>query len=197
MIHLALPPETTSPLTAPPPHPTTADTAAEKQEIINFCKSKILPDAKASSLLQYDVKSPTRVLAAALFYKIERKYFDQRTTRADISTMFRITTAQLTKAVTGVDYRSGPHSTTKKKAPCAESTSTTQPAQPQSASSSNQSNVSGQTKRKHDAVATTSHPPKKKQKVALPSAQKEETSKADDTLTTESSDSSPLPEVNL
>ena len=50
----------------------------------------------------------------AIFCTLERKYFDERTPRAEIATMFQITTAQLTKAVTGVDYNSGPHPYTKK-----------------------------------------------------------------------------------
>ena len=46
---------------------------------------------------------------AALYYAVERWYFEEKTSRADIASMFLITTNQLTKAVTGVDYESGPH----------------------------------------------------------------------------------------
>ena len=75
-----------------------------------------------------DKKAPTRVLATAIFCTLERKYFDERTPRAEVATMFQITTAQLTKAVTGVDYVSGPHPYTKKCKTSAESsTSTTAP----------------------------------------------------------------------
>ena len=45
----------------------------------------------------------------ALYYAVERRYFEEKTSRADIASMFLITTNQLTKAVTGVDYESGPH----------------------------------------------------------------------------------------
>ena len=111
--------------------------------------------------------------------------------------MFRITTAQLTKAITGVDYKSGPHSATKKKTPGADSTTATKPTQSQAASSSTHPTmptITGQAKRKHVALATTSQPPQKKQKVTESSTmmkacdQPKETNKADDTLTTDSSD---------
>ena len=46
---------------------------------------------------------------AALYYTVERRYFEEKTSRADIASMFLITTNQLTKAVTGMDYESGPH----------------------------------------------------------------------------------------
>ena len=144
-----------------------------------------------------------QVLAAAVFYKIERKYFDELTSRADIAAMFRVTTAKLTKAVTGVDYKSGPHSTTKKRTPGADSTATTEPAQSQAASSSSltTSNFSGQAKRKHVELVTTSQPPQKKQKVKelsqMMKACDQPGNKTDDTLTTESSDSSSLSKVNL
>ena len=203
VIHLVLPPGTTSPLAAPPPQPTTRDTVAGRQEIVKFCKSKILPDPKATSLLEYDIKSPTRVLAAALFCKIERKYFDEKTSRADIAAMFRVTTAQLTKAVTGVDYKSGPHSATKKKTPGTDSTKPIKLTQSQATSSTNPttSNITGQAKRKHVELATTSQPPQKRQKVTEPSRTMKaydekipkDTDKADDTLTSsKSSDELPL-----
>ena len=50
-IHLVLPPGTVSPLTAPPPAPTTTDTTAGRQDIIRFCKTKILPNPKAKDLI--------------------------------------------------------------------------------------------------------------------------------------------------
>ena len=62
----------------------------------------ILPDPAVDCFDKCDKKAPTRVLAAAIFCTLERKYFDERTPRAEIATMFQITTAQLTKAVTGL-----------------------------------------------------------------------------------------------
>ena len=46
---------------------------------------------------------------AALYYAVERWYFEEKTSRADIASMFLVTTNQLMKAVTGMDYESGPH----------------------------------------------------------------------------------------
>ena len=40
---------------------------------------------------------------------------EEKTSRADIASMFLMTTNQLTKAVTGVDYESGPYSYKRKK----------------------------------------------------------------------------------
>ena len=65
--------------------------------------------------MKSEPKSPTRVLVTALYCTLERKYFDERTTRQDIAVRFKITTAQLTKAMTGVAYESGPHSSKKKR----------------------------------------------------------------------------------
>ena len=46
---------------------------------------------------------------AALYYAVERRHFEEKTLRADIASMFLITTNQLMKAMTGMDYESGPH----------------------------------------------------------------------------------------
>ena len=113
-IQIVLPPGSTSPLSTPPPPPTTATTEAERQNIIKYCKKNILPDPAANCFAKVDEKAPTRVLAAAIYCTLERKYFDDKTPRAQVAMMFQVTTAQLTKAVTGVDYMSGPHTYIKK-----------------------------------------------------------------------------------
>ena len=114
-LQLSLPAGTVSPLSAPPPQPVTTTTREGRHDIVMFCKSQILPDPKAEGFLKYERKSPTRVLAAALYVVLERKYFEEKTSRSDIASMFSVTTAQLTKAVTGVDYESGPHQTKRKR----------------------------------------------------------------------------------
>ena len=114
-LQLSLPIGTVSPLSAPPPQPAMITTHEGHRDIMMFCKSQILPDPKADRFLKHKRKSPTRVLAAALYVVLERKYFEERTSRSDIASMFSITTAQLTKAVTGVDYESGPHQTKQKR----------------------------------------------------------------------------------
>ena len=136
-LHLVLPPGTVSPLTASPPLSTMMDTVAGQQDIVNFCKAKILPNPKAADFLPYDKKSPTRVLAAALYCQIEKKYFKEKTSRADIMATFKVTTAQLMKVITGVDYESGPHTSTKKrKVMDADSTTPAKPTEPQAGATS-------------------------------------------------------------
>ena len=52
-----------------------------------------------------DPRTPTRVLATAVFSTLKKHLFDEMTAR----TNFCITAAQLHKSITGVDYKSGPH----------------------------------------------------------------------------------------
>ena len=108
-LQLSLPVGTVSPLSSPPLQPATITTCEGHHDVMMFCKSQILPDPKADRFLKHKRKLPTCVLAAALYVLLERKYFEERTSRSDIASMFSVTTAQLTKAVTGVDYKSGPH----------------------------------------------------------------------------------------
>ena len=108
-LQLSLPAGTVLPLSTPPSLPATITTHEGRRNIMMFCKSQILPDPKADGFLKHERKSPTHVLAAALYIVLERKYFEERTSRSDIALMFSVTTAQLTKAVMGVDYESGPH----------------------------------------------------------------------------------------
>ena len=112
-LHLVLPEGTSSPHTAQRPQATKTDTAQDRKQIISYCKSRILPDLKQAELMKCNQRSPTHVLAAAIFCTLEHKYFDEKTTRADIATLFKITPTQLTKAMTGVAYESGPHSAAK------------------------------------------------------------------------------------
>ena len=114
-LQLSIPIGTVSPLSAPPPQPAMTMTCKGHYDIMMFCKSQILPDPKADGFLKHKRKSPTRVLAAALYVVLERKYFEERTSRSDIALVFSVTTAQLTKAVMGVDYKSGPHQTKQKR----------------------------------------------------------------------------------
>ena len=124
-IQIVLPPGSASPLLTPPPPPTTAATEAERQNIIKYCKKNILPDPAANCFAKVDKKAPTRVLAAAIYCTLERKYFDDKSPRAQVAMMFQVTTAQLTKAVTGVDYMSGPHTYIKKRKTSAEPSTST------------------------------------------------------------------------
>ena len=50
-----------------------------------------------------------------MYCTLQKKYFDERTPSPEIAIMFCVTMAQLTKAVTGVDYESGLQSSAKKR----------------------------------------------------------------------------------
>ena len=96
-------------LSTPAPPQQKSQTAIGRAEIINFTKSKILPNPEASSLTDCDDNSATRVLAAAVYCQLERKYFDETHSRHEVAALFRCNTSQLSKAITGVEYKSGPH----------------------------------------------------------------------------------------
>ena len=85
-------------------------------EIINFTKCKVLPNPESSSLTDCDDNSATRVLAAAVYCQLERNYFDETRSCSDVAALFRCNTSQLSKAITGVEYKSGPHHYKPKKA---------------------------------------------------------------------------------
>ena len=93
-LELSLPVGTVLPLSTPPPWPATNTTCEGHHDILMFCKSQIIPDPKAKG-------SPTHVLAAALYIVLEGKYFEERTSKSDIASMFSIMTAQLTKVADG------------------------------------------------------------------------------------------------
>ena len=105
-----------SPFTAPPPPQPPASTALGRSGIIKFTKLKVLPNPDASALTTCDENSATRVLAAAIYCKLEHLFFDETLSRADIAMAFRCNVSQLTKAITGVDYKGGPHKYKPKKA---------------------------------------------------------------------------------
>ena len=69
----------------------------------------ILLDPAADAFKECDERTPTRVLAAAVFCTLEKHLFDETMPRAEVASLFCITAAQLHKAVTGVDYQSGQH----------------------------------------------------------------------------------------
>ena len=108
-IQLVLPPGVTSPATAPQPPPHQATTLLGRAAIIDATKQKVLPDPSAPCLSICNKNTATRVLAAAIYLKLERKYFDSMHSRMEVSTAFRCNVSQLTKALTGVEYHSGPH----------------------------------------------------------------------------------------
>ena len=98
-----------SPLSKPPPPQPESSTAAGHLEIMNFTKMQVLPDPDSDALRKCDDNSAMRVLAAAIYCQLERHYFDETHSRIDVAMLFHCNSSQLAKAVTGVDYKSGPH----------------------------------------------------------------------------------------
>ena len=108
-IQVVVPGQMVGPLTTPPLHQTKTSTAIGRAELIKFTKSQVLPNPHSPELAEADKNLATRVLAAVVFLKLEKLYFDDTTSRMDASTLFGCKVSQLTKAITGVDYKSGPH----------------------------------------------------------------------------------------
>ena len=96
-------------LTAAPFQQTETSTAVGHAKLIKFTKTQVLPNPNSTELAGADKNSATRVLTAAVFLKLERKYFDETTSHMDASTAFGCNVSQLSKAITGVDYKSRPH----------------------------------------------------------------------------------------
>ena len=62
-------------------------------------KLKVLPDPDSPELMAADKNSATRVLAVAIYLKVEHLFFDDTSSRMDIATAFQCNLSQLTKAV--------------------------------------------------------------------------------------------------
>ena len=182
-LQLVLPPELVSPLSTPPPPPKPATTALGRLEMVKYCKTKILPTSTDEAFLKCEERSSVRVLAAAVFLTLEKHLFDETTARADIANTFHITSAQLHKAMTGIDYRSGPHVyKRKRKATDAPTTSAKTPKTTSAPSPAPSTSTPVKETQKTDEISEESEPDPTEE--ALPSA---------DTLPTDSSDS--LPDV--
>ena len=182
-LQLVLPPGVVSPLSTPPPPPQTATTAVGKLEMLKYCKTKILPLSTAEVFQKCEEQTPIRVLAAAIFCTLEKHLFDETTPRANVANSFNITTAQLHKAITGVDYQSGPHVyKRKRKATTIVSTDTKIQKTKSAPSTAPSTSAQGQEKQKIDELSGESETDPAAE--AIPSA---------DTLSSESLDS--LPDV--
>ena len=69
----------------------------------------MLPNPDSTALAGCDKNSATRVLATAVYSKLEHHFFDDTLSRMDIASAFRCNVSQLSKAVTGINYASGLH----------------------------------------------------------------------------------------
>ena len=83
--------------------------ALRRSEIIKYTKLQVLPNPDATALTTCDENSTTRVLAAAVYCTLEHFFFDDTLSRTDIAMAFHCNVSQLTKAITGVDYKGGLH----------------------------------------------------------------------------------------
>ena len=115
-IQLIVPGQKISPLSTPPLPKQESSMTTGRTEIMNFTKCKVLPNPESSSLTDCDDNSATRVLAAAVYCQLEKNYFDETRSCSDVAALFRCNTSQLSKAITGVEYKSGPHHYKPKKA---------------------------------------------------------------------------------
>ena len=174
-IQIVIPGKLVSPVTAPPPPPTAASTALGRLEIIKYMKHCILPNPDSSELAQEEENSATRVLAAAIYLKIENMFFDETSSRVEIATAFKCNISQLTKAVMGVHYKGGPHRYKPKQKTGDKRSSTDQ---------SQQAMKKLKTKEEHASTSKAS---------TSPSEEKQPSQVAEDTLSSESDSSSDLP----
>ena len=98
-----------SPISARAPSPTPVTATPGRSDIIEKTKLRVLPNPNSLALAPCDKNSATRVLTAAVFSKLECHYFDETMSRVDVVSKFKCNMSQLSKALTGVDYASGPH----------------------------------------------------------------------------------------
>ena len=109
VIQIVVPGQLMSPVSARPPSPTSAKTMLGRLDIIKKTKRQVLPNPNSTALAVCDENSATRVLAAAVFSQLECHYFDETLSCIDVARQFKCNVSQLSKALTGVDYASGPH----------------------------------------------------------------------------------------
>ena len=108
-IQIVVPPTMLSPVIAAPPPSPDASTTSGQTAIINATKVKVLPNPNSPRFTECDDNTPRRVLAAAVYATIKRKFFGTTHSRMELATAFKCNVSQLSKALTGVEYRSGPH----------------------------------------------------------------------------------------
>ena len=75
-------------------------TTPDWADIIKHTKLRVLPNPNSLALATCDKNSATRVLAAAVFLKLECHYFDDTLPCMDIAGTFRCNVSQLSKALT-------------------------------------------------------------------------------------------------
>ena len=106
---IVVPGQLMSPISAQSPSPTPVMTTLGRSDIIKKTKLRVLPNPNSPALATCDKNSAIRVLAAAVFLKLEHHYFDEMMSHIDIAGEFKCNVSQLSKALTAVDYALGPH----------------------------------------------------------------------------------------
>ena len=76
-IQIVIPGQLLSALATPPTPQSAASTTLGKRDIINYTKQLVLPNPNAPELLPCDRNSATRVLAAAIYCKLEHHFFEE------------------------------------------------------------------------------------------------------------------------
>ena len=109
VIQIVVPPKMISPVVAPPPLLPPAANPMGCTAIIDFTKTKVLPNLDAPALQECNKSTATQVLAAAIYSKLERKFFDDMHLRINVATAFTCNVFPLTKALTSIEYASRPY----------------------------------------------------------------------------------------
>ena len=100
-IQIIVPPMMTSPIIAPPPPSPEATMALRCTAIVNITKLKVLPNPDSPCFKECNNNTPMRVLAAAIYATLEKKFFDTMHLRMELTTAFKCNISQLSKALTG------------------------------------------------------------------------------------------------
>ena len=103
-IQIIVLPTMTSPIIAPPPPSPEATTALGRTAIVNVTKLKVLLNPDSPCFKECNNNIPTRVLAAAIYAMLEKKFFDTTHSRMELATSFKCNVSQLSKALTGIEY---------------------------------------------------------------------------------------------
>ena len=91
VIQIVVPGQLMSPISSPPLPPTQMTTTLAPSVIIKNTKLRVLPNPNSPALAACDKNSAMRVLAAATFLKLEKKFFDDTSTCMDIAGTLGVT----------------------------------------------------------------------------------------------------------
>ena len=81
--------------------------------LVNKLKKVLLPNKKTTAMECQPKNGPTRILAAALWLKLNRKFFSEGTVK-EACQLFNIRAKQLSHIITGCKYLGGTQQITRK-----------------------------------------------------------------------------------